>query len=102
MQRETELTAFFKLNEEQQGDHQMEGQPRPTYVDMPKLYKYDKSKKKWVRRQARSKGTTIGRVHKDNYNHCRGKTSFADMKRTSLPRSLPRSLRRTWPPSRRP
>ena len=93
-QRETELTAFFKLNEEQQGDHQMEGQLRPTYVDMPKLYKYDKTKKKWVRRQARSEDTTIGRVHTVNplagepfylrillhNDHCRGKTSFEDLR----------------------
>ena len=61
---------------------------------MPKLYKYDKTKKQWIRRQARSEDTTIGRVHSVNplagepfylrillhNDHCRGKTSFEDLR----------------------
>ena len=91
-QRETELTAFFRHNEEQQG--QIEEGQKPMYVDMPKLYRYDKTKKQWVRRQARSEDTTIGRVHSVNplagepfylrillhNDHCRGKASFEDLR----------------------
>ena len=61
---------------------------------MPKLYRYDKSNKQWIRRQARSEDTVIGRVHSVNplagenfylrillhNDHCRGKTSFQDMR----------------------
>ena len=93
-QRETELTAFFRHNEEQQAEQQIEERQQPTYVDMPKLYKYDKTKKQWIRRQARSEDTTIGRVHSVNplagepfflrillhNDHCRGKTSFEDLR----------------------
>ena len=64
------------------------------YVDMPKLYRYDKSKKIWIRRQARSEDVVIGRVHSVNPlageafylrmllhdDHCKGKTSFNDLK----------------------
>ena len=60
---------------------------------MPKLYRYDKSKKKWIRRKAHSEDVVIGRVHSINplageafylrillhNDHCRGKTSFQDM-----------------------
>ena len=91
-QRETELTAFFELNANQQGQQEAEGQLR--YIDMPKLYRYDKSKKQWIRRKERSEDTTIGRIHSVNplageafylrillhNNHCRGKTSFEDMR----------------------
>ena len=93
-QRETELTAFFKLNQELQGDEEWEVQSMPTYVDMPKLFRYDKSLKKWIRRHARSEDITIGRVHSINpiageafylrillhSGHCRGKTSFQDLR----------------------
>ena len=93
-QRETELTAFFKLNQELQGDQEHDMQSMPTYVEMPKKFTYDKSKKKWNKRQARSEDISIGRVHSVNplagevfyiqillhSNHCRGKTSFQDMK----------------------
>ena len=37
-QRETELTAFFIHN----GEHQLEEEIQPTYIDMPELYRYDK------------------------------------------------------------
>ena len=91
-QRETELTAFFQHNQEQQDRQQLE--ELQTYIDMPKLYRYDKSKKQWIRRKARSEDTTIGRIHSVNplageafylrillhNNHCRGKTSFEDMR----------------------
>ena len=63
-QRETELTAFFKRNVEHQGQQQVDEQP--TYIDMPKLYRYDKSKKQWIRRKARSEDTSIGRIHSVN------------------------------------
>ena len=92
-QRETELTAFFRHNDEQQAEQQEEGQ-QPTYIDMPKRYRYDKSNKQWIRRQARSEDKVIGRVHSVNplagenfylrillhNDHCRGKTSFQDMR----------------------
>ena len=90
-QRETELTAFFTINLELVQSEDL--QSLPTYVDMPKLYRYDKSKKKWIRRKAHSEDVVIGRVHSINplageafylrillhNDHCRGKTSFQDM-----------------------
>ena len=33
---------------------------------MPELYRYDKTKKQWIRRKARSEDTVIGRVHTVN------------------------------------
>ena len=91
-QRETELTAFFEHNAEHQG--QQQGEEQPTYIDMPKLYRYDKSKKQWIRRKTRSEDTSIGRIHSVNplageafylrillhNDHCRGKTSFEHMR----------------------
>ena len=41
--RETKLTAFFQINMELV--QSKDAQSLPTYVDMPKLYRYDKSKK---------------------------------------------------------
>ena len=90
-QRETELTAFFQHNADQ---NQQEEPDKPTYIDMPKLFRYDKSKKQWIKRKSNSEDTVIGRVHTVNplageafnlrnllhNNHCRGKTSFQDMK----------------------
>ena len=89
-QRQTELTAFFLHNEEQQEGDVV----KPTYIDMPELYRYDKNKKQWIRRKTRSEDTVIGRVHTINplegeafymrillhNDHCRGKTSFQDMR----------------------
>ena len=60
-QRETELTAFFALNEKLRRDQSTDIQSLPTYVEVPKLFRYDKSKKEWIKRQARSKDTVIGR-----------------------------------------
>ena len=91
-QRETELTAFFLLNQEIKKTGGLEEMPR--YVDLPKKFRYDKAKKKWIRRQARSEDTVIGRVHTVNPlagetfylrmllhdDHCRGKISFDDLK----------------------
>ena len=44
-QRETELTAFFRLNQQlaEKGEQMM-----PTYIDLPKKYRYDKRKKEWI------------------------------------------------------
>ena len=91
-QRETELTAFFKFNEEarnngEQSDH------LPTYVEMPKNYRYDKKEKKWIKRKQGNE-MVIGRVHVVNPvagdvfylrrilhdNHCRGKRSYEELK----------------------
>ena len=91
-QRETELTAFFDLNnqlQESQDESEM-----PLYVDVPKRYRYDKSKKRWIRRKPCSDDTVIGRVHSVNpvagdvfylrillhNEHCRGKVSFVDLR----------------------
>ena len=93
-QRETELTAFFRHNAERQAEQQEDDRQQPTYIDMPKLYRYDKSKKQWIRRHARSEDTVIGRVHSvhplagENFylrillhnDHCRGKIGFEDLR----------------------
>ena len=87
-QRDTELTAFFKFNEENAQDLQS----LPKYVDMPKKHWYDKKRKEWKIRK-KEKESQIGRVHSVNPvagdiyylrillhdNHCRGKKSFLDM-----------------------
>ena len=66
----------------------------PKYVELPKKFRYDKSKKKWITRQAHSEDIVIGRVHTVNPlagetfylrmllhdYHCRGKTIFDDLK----------------------
>ena len=66
----------------------------PIYVELPKKYRYDKAKKEWIKRKAHSEDTVIGRVHTVNplagetfylrillhSDHCRGRTSFADLK----------------------
>ena len=93
-QRETELTAFFKLNEELIEMDDVDMSSLPIYVDLPKLFRYDKGKKKWIRRKAQSEETVIGRVHSVNplagetfylrmllhNDHCKGKTSFGNLK----------------------
>ena len=94
-QRDTELTAFFDLNQqlEKTADGNEDG-IMPTYLELPKKFRYDKSKKQWIRRKAHSENTVIGRIHTVNpvagdvfylrmvlhNDHCRGKTSFNDMK----------------------
>ena len=65
-QRETELTAFFKLNLELREENVMEVETMPKYIDLPKKFRYDKSKKKWITRQARSEDIVIGRIHTVN------------------------------------
>ena len=61
---------------------------------MPKNFTYNKSKKQWSKRKSTKDGSVIGRVHTVNPvagdvyylrmllhdDHCRGKTSFDDMK----------------------
>ena len=91
--RETELTAFFKLNEEEKQRKERQGtsfipQTLPKYVDMPATYVF--RDKQW---NIRKKGFSIGRVPTVNplagdvfylrmllhHDHSRGKTSFQDM-----------------------
>ena len=60
-QRDTELTAFFKFNEQST----LDPLSLPKYVEMPKKHWYDKSKKTWkVRKQ--KVDSQIGRVHSVN------------------------------------
>jgi ATP-dependent DNA helicase PIF1 len=47
-QRETELTAFFKLNAELIREEAAVTESLPIYVELPKKYRYNKSKKKWL------------------------------------------------------
>ena len=86
-QRETELTAFFKLNE-------LEGGSDLRYVDMPEGYTYNKKKKKWDKRSDKRRCDVVGRV--DNihpsagdrfylrmllhHEHCVRKKSFEELK----------------------
>ena len=56
-QRETELTAFFELNMELMKNPDFDNTLLPTYVDLPKLFRYDKAKKKWIRRKSQSEDT---------------------------------------------
>ena len=87
--RQTELTAFFEFNQQHQ---QVNAATLPKYVDMPDEHVYDTKKKEW-RKRKQNLNTVIGRVHAINPvsgdvyylrlllhdNHCKGKTSFADM-----------------------
>ena len=89
--RETELTAFFKLNAEEKEKHGNNFTPEnmPKYVDMPGSYTF--SNKRW---QLRKRGFSIGRVHTVSpvwgdvfylrmllhHDHCRGKTSYRDLR----------------------
>ena len=64
------------------------------YVDMPKGFTYNKSKKQWSKRKSTKGGPVIGRVHTVNPvagdvyylrmllhdDHCKGKTGFDDLK----------------------
>ena len=93
-QRETELTAFFSLNEKLLGKKDQDLQSMLSYVDMPKKFRYDKAKKEWIRRKSQSEDTVIGRIHSVNplagetfylrillhNEHCKGKTSFENLK----------------------
>ena len=89
-QRDTELTAFFKLNEHLNQNEDLEEKLLPSYIELPKKYRYDKSKKKWIQRKAHSEDTVIGRIHSVNpvfylrlllhNEHCRGKESFLDLR----------------------
>ena len=93
-QRETELTAFFSLNEKLLENDDLDFQSKLTYVDLPKKFRYDKARKEWIRRKPQSEDTVIGRVHTVNplagetfylrillhNEHCKGKTSFENLK----------------------
>ena len=88
--RETELTAFFKYNDEAVRAGSTEEFKR--YVDFPEEFVYDQKEKKW--RARKNKSDTIGRVHSVSpasgdvyylrmllhHDHCRGKTSFTDLR----------------------
>ena len=90
MQRETELTAFFKFNQSRSND---DIETLPMYVDMPKGYIYDKKHKEWRQRKRTRKEAVIGRIHTvnpvagDTYylrmllhnKYCKGKKSFEDL-----------------------
>ena len=90
-QRETELTAFFDFNREALAQGYAPGE-LPKYVEMPKKYRYEKLKKKWIPRKQKG-DTVIGRVHSIHPvagetfylrillhdNHCKGKISFQDL-----------------------
>ena len=94
-QRETELTAFFDLNKRLLNERVDSSDLMPLYVDMPKKFRYDKSKKQWIARHARSEDVVIGRVHTVNplagetfylrmllhHDQCRGKTGFEDLRK---------------------
>ena len=89
--KETELTAFFKLNEMLKAENASINQ-MPKYVDMPKQYTYKRGDRKWNIRKG--KNDTVGRVHSvspatgDLYylrmllhqEHCRGKTNYTDLR----------------------
>ena len=92
-QRETELTAFFQLNQMLK-DETTNVEKLPLYVELPKKFRYDKSAKKWIARHARSEDIVIGRLHTVNplagetfylrmllhHDHCRGKESFEHLR----------------------
>ena len=58
-QRETELTAFFKLNKTEREGKNLDVITMPKYIDMPKKYRYDKATKQWINRKACSVDTVI-------------------------------------------
>jgi hypothetical protein len=65
-QRDTELTAFFQLNAKHRESESMDEDLFPTYLDLPKKFRYDKTKKEWISRKAHSEDKVIGRVHTVN------------------------------------
>ena len=88
--------CFFYFNRDEKEKQEASGQyfdpmSMPTYVDMPETHKYVKNHKSWKPRekkfslgQINNVSVTAGDVfylrmllHND---HCRGKTSFSDMK----------------------
>ena len=103
-QRKTELTEFFKANEDnkkkqEEGEVGDEVLPGLRYVDMPKKYTYNKKEKKWNKRDDKRKCDVVGRI--DNIHpsagdrfylrmllhsdHCKGKTSFEELKSVDGP-----------------
>ena len=74
-QRDTELTKFFKLNEDNRKAKKAELKYDPDletlrYVDMPTKYTYNKKEKEWKPRDKNRKCDTIGRV--DNVHPAAG------------------------------
>ena len=82
---QTMLTAFFKLNQDDQNAHQY------LYHEIPEHYTFNKSAKKWNRRQ-RANAPIIGRIYQAQPSdpqrfalrllllHRRGVTSFEDIR----------------------
>ena len=91
--KETELTAFFRLNAQEKEAKGPDFDPSkmPKYVDVPLSYTYNRKEKEWRIRKTR--GFSIGRVHLLNplagdvfylrillhHDHCRGKISFREL-----------------------
>ena len=89
--RETELTAYFRYNQKEKDKQGESFDPAllPLYIEMPEHCVF--KNKNW---KIRERGTSTGRVdtvnplHGDvfyfrmllHHDHCRGKTSFTDMK----------------------
>ena len=74
-QRDTELTKFFKLNEDNRKAKEAELKYDPDletlrYVDMPTKYTYNKKEKEWKPRDKNRKCDTLGRV--DNVHPAAG------------------------------
>ena len=92
----TELTAFFDFNRIEKETQEASGEDfdpmsMPTYVEMPETHTYQKNNKSW---KPRERKFSLGRINNVSVtagdvfylrmllhnDHCRGKTSFSDMK----------------------
>merc|ERR1712214_63135 len=92
-QRNTELTAFFEFNRNAL-EAGTAAEDLPKYLDMPEKHVFVKKEKTWRKRKVNTESVSnIGRIHSVNpvagetyylrtllhHDHCRGKTSFADL-----------------------
>ena len=91
--KDTELTAFLKLNanEKTAKGQDFDSRKMPRYFELPQTYTYHRDKKEWKKRLRQYK--SIGRVHTVNplagdvfylrillhHDHCRGKASFKEL-----------------------
>ena len=66
-QRDTELTAFFQLNAKNKVSEAVDDNLFPTNLDLPKRFRYDKTKKEWISRKAHSEDLVIERIHTVNH-----------------------------------
>ena len=94
--KKTTLMAWFeynKLNNDAEGDNYDEEAPNTTYLDFPKKYTYNVSKRVWTKRKKGSGGVpcvgrlnTVARSTDERYflrmllHHITGAASFEDMK----------------------